>query len=139
VPVVDASVIVEVLAPGVPSDAPARLLMGKLATAGADLVAPALLWLETSNALLTGIRRGRWDGAAADSAMARLTGLEVRSADTPYDRARAFELARRYDNWAVYDMVYVALAERLGTQFYTADARLRARLAHLPWVRGLDG
>ena len=138
-PVVDASVIVEVLAPGVPSDAPARLLMGKLAAAGADLVAPALLWLETSNALLTGIRRGRWDGAAADSAMTRLTGLEVRSADTPYDRARAFELARRYDNWAVYDMVYVALAERLGTQFYTADDRLRARLAHLPWVRGLDG
>ena len=138
-PVVDASVIVEVLAPGVPSDAPARLLMGKLAAAGADLVAPALLWLETSNALLTGIRRGRWNGAAADSAMTRLTGLEVRSADTPYDRARAFELARRYDNWAVYDMVYVALAERLGTQFYTADDRLRARLAHLPWVRGLDG
>ncbi len=33
-------------------------------------------------------------------------------------------------------MVYVALAERLRTEFYTADDRLRARLAHLPWVRG---
>ena len=41
-------------------------------------------------------------------------------------------------NWPVYDMVYVALAERLRTEFYTADDRLRARLAHLPWVRGIN-
>jgi predicted nucleic acid-binding protein len=34
-------------------------------------------------------------------------------------------------------MLYVALAERLGTEFYTADDRLRARLANLPWVRGV--
>ena len=57
--------------------------------------------------------------------------------DAP-DRARAFELARRYDNWPVYDMVYVALAERLGTELITADQRLRTRLAHLGWVRGID-
>jgi predicted nucleic acid-binding protein len=38
----------------------------------------------------------------------------------------------------VYDMVCVALAERLGTEFYTADDRLLARFAHLPWVHGLD-
>jgi hypothetical protein len=31
----------------------------------------------------------------------------------------------------VFDMVYVALAERLGTEFYTADD-FRSRLAHLP-------
>jgi hypothetical protein len=61
-------------------------------------------------------------------------------ADTPADWDQAFELARRYDNWPVYDMVYVALAERLGTEFYTADGNLRARLAHLPWVLGVgDG
>jgi len=111
--------------------------MTKLAVAGADIVAPALLWLETSNALLTGIRRGRWDGAAADAASVELDRLPVRNADTHADRERAFELARRYDNWPVYDMVYVALAERLRTEFYTADDRLRARLSHLPWVRGL--
>jgi predicted nucleic acid-binding protein len=35
-------------------------------------------------------------------------------------------------------MVSVALAERLGTEFYTADDRLLARLAHLALVRGLD-
>jgi predicted nucleic acid-binding protein len=69
-------------------------------------------------------------------AVAWLRRLPVRIADIPADRERAFELARRYDNWPVYGMLYVALAERLGTEYYTADERLRSRLAHLPWVRG---
>jgi predicted nucleic acid-binding protein len=139
VPVVDATVVVDLVAPGIAVDVPARLLMKELAAEHADIAAPALMWLETANALLTGIRRGRWDGAGADAALAELASISVRSADTPTDRWRAFDLARRYDNWPVYDMLYVALAERLGTEFYTADEKLRARLAHLPWVRGLAG
>jgi len=137
-PVVDASVVVDLVAPDVGSDAPARLLFGKWAAAGVEPVAPGLLWLETANALLTGIRRGRWDGAAADAAAALLDALPLRRADLPRDQERAFELARRYDNWPVYDMLYLALAERLGTEFITADDKLRARLAHLGWVRGPD-
>jgi predicted nucleic acid-binding protein len=139
VPVVDASVVVDVVDPAVPATAPPRVLVDKLVGQGADLAAPSLLWLEASNLLLTGIRRGRWDGVAADSAFALIMTMPIRAADIPADRERAFELARRYDNWPVYDMVYVALAERLGTEFYTADDRLRARLKHLPWVRGLAG
>jgi predicted nucleic acid-binding protein len=137
-PVVDASVVVDLVAPDATADAPARVLVTKLVAAGADIVAPALLWLEGANALLTGIRRRRWDGSAADRAAVQLDRVPVRSADTVADREKAFELARRYDNWPVYDMLYVALAERLGTEFYTADEKLRARLAHLPWVRGLE-
>jgi predicted nucleic acid-binding protein len=137
-PVVDASVVVDLLDPQTGAGAPAHVLMAKLANSAVDLVAPSLLWLEVSNVLLTGIRRGRWDGGLADSGFARCAQLPIRIADHPADRDRAFELARRYDNWPVYDMVYVALAERLGTQFYTADERLRARLAHLPWICGLS-
>jgi hypothetical protein len=44
-------------------------------------------------------------------------------------------LARRYDNWPVYDMLYVAVAERASTEFVTADRKLQACLAHLGWVR----
>jgi predicted nucleic acid-binding protein len=68
-----------------------------------------------------------------------LSQLAIRRDDSPRDRTQAFELARRYDNWPAHDMLYVALAERLGTEFYTADARLRARLGHLPWVLGPGG
>ena len=81
----------------------------------------------------TGIRRGRWSGADADSAAVLLRRLPVRR--VAEDHAHAFELARRYENWPVYDMVYVAVAERAGTEFVTADAKLRARLAHLGWVK----
>ena len=138
-PVVDASVIVDLLDPQTGAGPPAYALLGRLSASGADLVAPSLLWLEVSNVLLSGIRRGRWDGGVADAAYARCGQLPIRAADTAADHERAFELARRYDNWPVYDMVYVALAERLGTEFYTADEKLRGRLAHLPWVLGLSG
>ena len=136
-PVVDASVVVDLVAPDVGSDAPARVLFGKWASAGTEPAAPRLLWLEASNALLTGIRRGRWSGADADAAQARLERIPLQRSDIAADLARAFELGRRYDNWPVYDMVYVALAERLGTELITADQRLRDRLAHLGWVRGI--
>jgi predicted nucleic acid-binding protein len=134
-PVVDASVVVDLVAPDVGSDTPARVRFGKWAASGTELVAPGLLWLETANALLSGIRRGRWSGADADAAAARLDRIPLRRADQAADQARAFELARRYDNWPVCDMVYVALAERLGTELITADQRLQARLAHLGWVK----
>jgi predicted nucleic acid-binding protein len=134
-PVVDASVVVDLVAPDVGPDSPARALFARWADADAELLAPGLLWLETANALLTGIRRGRWSGAEADAAAALLDRMPVRRVDDARDRCRAFELARRYDNWPVYDMVYVAVAERAGHELVTADERLHARLAHLGWVR----
>ncbi len=137
-PVVDTSVVVDLVAPDVGSDAPARILFGKWAATGTEPVAPSLLWVETANALLAGIRRGRWSGADADAAHARLERMPLRRSESARDQARAFELARRYDNWPVYDMVYVALAERLGTELITADQRLRDRLAHLGWVKRID-
>jgi predicted nucleic acid-binding protein len=62
--------------------------------------------------------------------------MPVRRVDTEADRVRAFELARRYGDWPVDNMLCVALAERLGTDFVTADKKLRDRLAHLGWVKG---
>lgn len=135
--VIDASLVVDQLAPDVGNDAPARVQFGKWVADAADLVAPGLLWLEARNALLTGIRRGGWSGANADAAAALLDRMPVRRMDSEADRVRAFELSRRYDNWPVYDMLYVALAERLGTELVTADKKLSDRLAHLGWVKGV--
>ncbi|MGN6680674.1 MAG: type II toxin-antitoxin system VapC family toxin [Streptosporangiaceae bacterium] len=137
-PVVDANVVVDLVAPDVRVGSAAELLMRRLGSEGSDVLAPAVIWLESATALLTGFRRGWWAGEAADGAFAQLGRIPVAIADAPADWDRAFELARRYDNWPVYDMVYVALAERLGTEFYTADDRLRSRLGHLPWVLGLS-
>ena len=64
--------------------------------------------------------------------------LPVRLADDHRDLRRAWELTRRHDNHPVYDMIYVALAERTATQLITADEALRRRLVHFSWVVSPD-
>lgn len=135
-PVVDASVVIEWISPDAAATSPAISLFNRLAAQGADVIGPRLLLEEVSNALISGIRRKRWTGAAADSSHALLIRLPLRVADDYRDLLRGWELARRYDNHPLYDMIYVALAERTGTDLITADESLRRRLAHLGWVVG---
>lgn len=138
VPVVDASVVVDWVAPDPDVVAgPARRWLSELVSAGDVLVAPRLLREEVGNALLTGVRRRRWTGAQADVAYGLLQRLPVAERDGPADRDRAYELARRYDEHPLYDLLYVALAERLRLPLVTADARLLRRLGHLPFVQPL--
>ena len=131
---VDASVVVDWVAPDADPDLPALRALTRLAADDAELLAPRLLLEEVSNALLTGVRRGRWSGAAADTARGLLRQLPVRLVDEPRDLDRAWDLARRYDNHPIYDLVYVALAERRRTQLVSADAGLRQRLVELDWL-----
>jgi predicted nucleic acid-binding protein len=133
-PVVDASVVVDWVAPDVDQALPAGALLRRLAADQQELFGPRLLIEEVSNALLTGIRRGRWDGRAADQAHALLARLPVQLIDEARDVERAWDLARRYDAHPIYDMVYVALAERRRTQLITADAALRGLLSGFAWI-----
>jgi predicted nucleic acid-binding protein len=134
VPVVDASVVVDWVAPQAQPDLPAVKTLTWLAEAQSEVLAPRLLLEEVSNALLTGVRRKRWSGAAADRAHALLRQLPVQLIDEPRDLDRAWDLARRYDNHPIYDLMYVALAERCQTQLITADSALRQRLIGLEWI-----
>lgn len=135
-PVVDASVVVDWVAPDADPSLPALAALARLVANGAELLAPRLLMEEVCNALLTGVHRGRWSGLAADAARALLRELPVRLVDEPRDLDRAWDLARRYDNHPMYDLVYVALAERRRTQLVTADSALRQRLRGLDWLIG---
>jgi predicted nucleic acid-binding protein len=137
-PVVDASVVVDWVAPNVDRDGPAGRLLARLAREKAPVLAPRLLLEETANALITGIRRRRWSGAQADTAFSLLRQLPVKLVDQPEDLDRAFDLSRRYDEHPVHDLIYVAVAERLGERLVTADQALRTRLAPLTFVVGLD-
>lgn len=137
-PVVDASVVVDWVAPDPDvAGGPARRWLGELAQTGESVIGPRLLREEVGNALLTGVRRRRWTGAQADAAYVLLQQLPVLERDGAADRDRAFELARRYDEHPLYDLVYVALAERLRLPLVTADARLLSRVGHLPFVQPL--
>lgn len=136
-PVVDASVVVDWVAPDVDPGGPAGRLLRTLVREGAWVAAPPLMAEEVANALITGVRRGRWDGAAADRAFGQLVSMPLRLEHEPQDLVRAWDLSRRYDEHPVYDMVYLAVAERLGEELLTADARLVARV-RLPWVVAVE-
>ncbi len=98
-------------------------------------MAPELLYVECANALISGVRRNRWVGSEADAAYGILMRLPVRAVSDRRYVERAWELSRRYDNHPVYDMLYAATAEALGTTLITADETLLQRLGHLGWVR----
>lgn len=136
--VVDASVVVSWIAPDTAADDPALRLLTAFAERAEPLVGPGLLMAEVGNALLTGVRRQRWSGAAADSAFLHLRRLPLTVLDSGADVDRAYELSRRFDEHPIYDMVYVALAERIGAALVTADRRLVARLPALAFVVHLD-
>lgn len=135
-PVVDASVVVDWVAPDVDTAQGAGQLLVRLIEEDASLYAPRFLFQEVANALLSGCRRGRWDGASADRAYEHLLRLPVELIDTAADRDRAWDLSRRYDEHPIYDLVYVALAERIGEQLITADEALRRRLVMLDFLVG---
>ena len=130
--VVDASVVVDWLAPDRPVSSPALALLDRFAAEDEPLAAPLLLLQEVGNALLTGVRRGRWSGAEADAAHAALLTLPVAIVDGPADSGRAYELSRRHDEHPLHDLVYLALAQRLPGRLVTADRRLLDRIGHLP-------
>ena len=136
--VVDASIVVDWVAPGASPTSAAMATLARLSGGSDDLTAPRLLREEVSNALLTGIRLQRWSGAEADRAYQRLRVLPVRLVDDLRDLNRAWDLSRRYDNHPVYDMLYVAVAERTRSVLITADEQLRSLLAGLTWVVGPD-
>lgn len=132
--VVDASVVVDWVAPDVDPSLPAVRLLDRLAADDEELIAPRLLAEEVANALLTGIRRRRWSGTAADQAWELFRRLPVQLADDRRDVERAWDLARRYDAHPIYDLVYVSLAERRRSRLVTADDGLRRRLVGLDWI-----
>jgi predicted nucleic acid-binding protein len=136
-PVIDASVVVDWVAPDADPKGPAGSLLRTLGAANATLVAPRLLREEVANALLTGMRRGRWDGPAADAAAQALWSLPIVHADDDATLRRAWEFSRRYDNHSVYDMIYVALADQIGEDLFTADERLCRRLVGVTFVKSL--
>lgn len=130
-PVVDASVVVDWIAPGRDVESPSAQLLARLVDDDAALIAPTLLRQEVANALLTGIRRSRWPGERADDSFALLRRLPIALVDDERDLDRAWDLARRYDAHPIYDMLYVAVAIRRGERLITADTSLLRRLGPL--------
>jgi predicted nucleic acid-binding protein len=63
--------------------------------------------------------------------------IELVAPDTEQTR-RAFAWTRRLDRAAAYDSFYLAVAESIGCELWTADPRL-SHAVDLPWVRLAGG
>ena len=133
--VVDASLAFKWLVSEENSDR-AHALSREWVKAGIQTAAPYLLPVEVANALHRRVARGELTVSDAARLLEYLlaSGIELR--DAPNLHARALQLASHLQQGAVYDAHYLALAEILGCEYWTADERFyRAASPGTPNVR----
>ena len=115
--VVDASVLVDALIVVGPAGERARSALGAVD----ELHVPAIFPAEVTSAIRKQCLRGDLSESRARGALAR--AQRIRVVEYPFAPLveRIWEL---HASVTVYDAWYIALAERLGTELVTADARL---------------
>jgi predicted nucleic acid-binding protein len=105
---------------------------------GEPLVAPPLLRSEVANILRQRMRRTGMSLAIARSLLADFLILSIveTAPGNLYDRA--LQLADQFNLGAVYDAHYLALAQLLGCDLWTADQRLinslSGKLSFVRWI-----
>lgn len=90
---------------------------------GTQLTAPSLMPFEVANALHRRVLRGELTVEVAAGLTRDLMTLGVAFHATPDLHGRALELASHLKQGAAYDAHYLALAESLGCDMWTADRR----------------
>lgn len=124
-PVVDASVVVELFREG----DHARTVDDRLAVEEHTLWAPHLIDAEVGHALRRAVWLGEMDAEAAGEALWEINGLPLRRIDHEDLIRVAWDLR---DNFTFYDGLYVALALMLDEPLLTLDARLARTGIDLP-------
>ena len=79
--------------------------------------------VEVGNALNRRVVRGELPLTEAARLIESLLASDIELLETAGLHSRALELASQLDQGAVYDAHYLALAEALGCDLWTADAR----------------
>jgi len=130
---VDASLVIRLVAD--PRDQAVVRLWEQWDAEGKQLTAPTLLYYEVTNALYRYQKQRLMSESAVRLALQAALALNLQLHSDASLHQRALELAERLSLLATYDAHYLALAERLGAELWTADRRLaQAVQAALPWV-----
>ncbi len=105
---------------------------------GIELLAPSLLFFELTNVLHKYVRRGALSDLSAIELLDRMRAFEITLVHDISLHRRALQLARELGQGAAYDSHYLALAEHVGCEFWTADRRFyRAASPRFDRVRWL--
>ncbi len=124
-PVVDASVLVELLSDGERKEA----VEERLDVEEYALWAPHLIDAEVGHALRRGVRLGKFTADAAGRALWEVNELPIERVEHEHLIHVAWGLR---DNFSFYDALYVALALMLDEPLLTFDARLSGSGFDLP-------
>ena len=100
------------------------------------LAAPTLLFYEVTNAMYQYQRHAAHSPAVTRSALRSAQALPIELYSDLYLHQQALQLAQTHSLNATYDAHYLALAQRLGAELWTADKKLvNAVKAKLAWVK----
>jgi predicted nucleic acid-binding protein len=132
--VIDASCAVLLVAPG-PAQPHYEALIGGWRRAGYNLYAPGLWIYEVTSALCKAVRFGGLMAAEAERCLTQALNLGVLLVAADEEQVQAaYAWTVQLNRAAAYDSFYLALAESLGCELWTADRRLY-NTVNLPWVR----
>ena len=118
--VIDASLAIKwVLAE--PFDEEALILADQWANVGTVPAAPSLLLAEVTNVFHRRVAAGQLPFSAAKELLNRLLSIGIEIKESPAIHLRALDLAQELHLPPVYDAHYLALAELLECELWTAD------------------
>lgn len=136
--VVDTSLVVKWLIDEEDSDR-ARVLASGWMSNGVRVAAPHLMLAELANALHRQVVDGHLTPAEASTLIDQVLTDRLELHHIPQLYGRALELASLLGQGASYDSLYLALAESLNCEFWTADSRsYRAAQSRFDLIRVLD-
>ena len=130
---VDANLVMRLVAD--PADEPIHYLWERWDSERRQLAAPTLLYYEVANALYRYHKLGYLSAFSVQLAFSAALALPLELHGEPDLHWRALDLAEKFSLRAAHDAHYLALAELLEGEFWTADGRLaRTVQSSLPWV-----
>lgn len=130
--VVDASIVIKSVLPD-PLRESCRALLASLAAS--ERLAPTLWAYEVTSAVSKAVRRGLVTQNEGQRVLSHIPHLNIHLIPPEEAQRRAaFEWGLRVNLPTVYDSFYLALADSLDCDLWTADQRLFGALS-LPWVR----
>jgi predicted nucleic acid-binding protein len=137
--VVDANLTVALVL-STPYSAQAQVLWELWSVEAVDVYAPDLWAYEVTSALRKAISLTGMPLSEAEARLETLTRLGVQLVPPTLELNRlALRWAERLGQTVAYDAHYLALAEKLGCDFWTADRRLvQSAGAEVSWVHGID-